>query len=48
MSVHDHEHSAAVSQRVKQLVATLERRGVTTETELDTMVRVETGPPPPY
>ncbi len=38
MSVHDHEHSAAVSQRVKQLVATLESSGLTSEIELDKLV----------
>ena len=36
--IHDHEHSAAVSQRVKSLVAELDRRGITTETELDALV----------
>jgi len=37
--VHDHEHSAQVSQRVKALVAQLERKGVTTEQQLDDLVQ---------
>ena len=36
--VHDHERSAAISQRVKNLVAELDRRGITTENELDSLV----------
>ncbi len=42
MSVHahDHERSAAVSNRVKALVATLEREGITNETELDALVEL--------
>lgn len=36
--LHDHERSAAVSNRVKSLVARLERDGVTTEAELDSVV----------
>jgi nitrile hydratase subunit alpha len=36
--LHDHERSAAVSNRVKLLVATLEREGITTEAELDNLV----------
>ncbi|MGB6985629.1 MAG: nitrile hydratase subunit alpha [Candidatus Aquilonibacter sp.] len=35
---HDHEHSAAVSNRVKGLVARLERDGFTTESDLDRIV----------
>jgi len=35
---HDHERSAAVSNRVKALVATLERNGLTSEAELDSLV----------
>ena len=37
--VHDHEHSAQVSQRVKTLIARLERSGVTTEQHLDDIVQ---------
>lgn len=36
--VHDHEHSANVSQRVKQLIARLEAQGVTSEQQLDAIV----------
>jgi nitrile hydratase subunit alpha len=36
--LHDHERSAAVSQRVKGLIARLERAGVTTEAQLDSLV----------
>src|SRR5579884_956383 len=36
--VHDHEHSAAVSRRVKTLIARLEGRGVTSERDLDSIV----------
>ena len=36
--VHDHEHSAAVSQSVKALIRELERKGITTEAKLDTLV----------
>jgi nitrile hydratase subunit alpha len=36
--VHDHEHSARVSQRVKALVCELQSRGVTTEQQLDGLV----------
>jgi nitrile hydratase len=36
--VHDHEHSAAVSQRVRGLIGRLERAGVTTEAQLDSLV----------
>ncbi|MBV8638537.1 MAG: nitrile hydratase subunit alpha [Candidatus Eremiobacteraeota bacterium] len=36
--MHDHERSAAVSNRVKSLVARLEREGITTEAELDSLV----------
>lgn len=36
--VHDHERSAEVSNRVKTLVARLEREGITTEAELDRIV----------
>lgn len=36
--LHDHDRSAAISQRVKDLVGELERKGVTTETELDSIV----------
>lgn len=36
--VHDHEHSAAVSQRVKRLIVQLERAGVATESQLDSLV----------
>ncbi len=36
--LHDHDRSAAISQRVKGLVGELERKGVTTETELDSIV----------
>ncbi len=36
--LHDHEGSAQVSQRVKRLVAQLERSGITTETHLDEIV----------
>lgn len=36
--VHDHEHSANVSKRVKALVARLAERGVTSEPELDSIV----------
>lgn len=38
MSVHDHEHSASVSQRVKHLIARLETQGVTSEQQLDALV----------
>ncbi len=37
---HDHERSAAVSNRVKALVATLEHNGVTSEAELDSLVEM--------
>jgi nitrile hydratase subunit alpha len=37
---HDHERSAAVSNRVKGLVAKLEQAGITTETELDALVEL--------
>lgn len=37
--VHDHEHSAKISQRVKALIADLEVRGVTSEAELDGIVQ---------
>lgn len=37
---HDHERSAAVSNRVKALVATLERDGITSEAELDSLVEM--------
>ena len=42
MSVHahDHERSAAVSNRVKGLVARLEDTGITTEAELDALVEL--------
>jgi hypothetical protein len=36
---HDHERSAAVSRRVTAIVAELERKGVTSERELDDLVR---------
>lgn len=36
--MHDHEHSAAVSLRVKELIARLESAGVTTESQLDSLV----------
>lgn len=36
--IHGHEHSAQVSQRVKQLIARLEARGVTSEQQLDALV----------
>lgn len=36
--VHDHEHSAKISQHVKQLIARLEARGVTSEQQLDAIV----------
>lgn len=36
--VHDHEHSAAVSQRVKRLIKHLEDAGITTEERLDSLV----------
>lgn len=40
MSVHthDHERSARISQHLKQLIARLEERGVTSEQQLDTIV----------
>jgi nitrile hydratase len=38
VSVHDHEASAKVSNRVKQLVAQLERRGILEEAALDRIV----------
>jgi nitrile hydratase subunit alpha len=38
--LHDHERSAAVSNRVKTLVARLENEGITTESELDTLVEL--------
>src|SRR5579884_787368 len=37
-NVHDHEHSAAVSRRVKALIAQLETRGLTSEAQLDSLV----------
>jgi nitrile hydratase len=37
--MHDHEHSAQVSQRVKTLIAQLERKGVTSEQHLDDLVQ---------
>jgi nitrile hydratase len=37
--VHDHEHSARVSQRVKALIGQLETSGVTSERELDGIVQ---------
>lgn len=37
--VHDHEHSAQVSQRVKTLIARLEHSGLTTEQHLDDLVQ---------
>lgn len=36
--VHDHEHSAGISQRVKGLIARLEAQGVTSERQLDQLV----------
>lgn len=36
--LHDHERSALVSQRVKGLVAQLERNGITSEAQLDDLV----------
>ncbi len=36
--IHDHEHSAQVSRRVKDLIAQLETKGVTSERELDGVV----------
>lgn len=36
--VHDHEHSAQISQRVNQLIARLEAKDVTNERQLDAMV----------
>jgi nitrile hydratase len=36
--VHDHEHSAAISQRVKTLIRRLEHAGITTETKLDALI----------
>ena len=36
--VHDHEHSAAISRKVKTLIARLEERGVTSEQQLDSIV----------
>jgi nitrile hydratase len=36
--VHDHERSAAISQRVKSLIARLQERGFTSERQLDEMV----------
>jgi nitrile hydratase len=36
--VHDHEHSAAVSRKVKALIGRLEERGVTSEQQLDSIV----------
>src|SRR5690348_7182617 len=36
--VHDHEHSAAISRKVKRLIARLEERGVTSEYQLDSIV----------
>ena len=36
--MHDHNHSASVSLRVKDLVAQLENRGITSESELDARV----------
>jgi nitrile hydratase len=36
--VHDHEHSAAISRRVKDLIARLETKGVTSERQLDALV----------
>ncbi len=38
--LHDHERSAAVSNRVKALVARLESEGVTTEGQLDSIVEM--------
>jgi nitrile hydratase len=37
-TLHDHEHSAAVSRRVKALIARLEDAGITTEAQLDSVV----------
>jgi nitrile hydratase subunit alpha len=36
--VHDHERSAAISQRVKRLISRLERAGIASETQLDSLV----------
>jgi nitrile hydratase len=36
--VHDHEHSAAVSERVKAVIARLERAGIASEAQLDALV----------
>jgi nitrile hydratase len=38
LHVHDHEHSAAISQRVKLLIGRLERAGITSESQLDATV----------
>ena len=38
MTMHDHEQSAVISQRVKSLVAELEREGITSESELDGLI----------
>lgn len=37
--VHDHEHSAQISQRVKSLIVRLEHKGVTSEQQLDGLVQ---------
>lgn len=36
--VHDHERSAAISQRVKKLIARLERAGIASENQFDSLV----------
>ncbi|HKU68279.1 MAG TPA: nitrile hydratase subunit alpha [Candidatus Baltobacteraceae bacterium] len=36
--IHDHEHSARISQRVKGLIARLEMQGLTSERDLDSLV----------
>src|SRR5579872_474088 len=36
--VHDHEHSAQISRRVRSLIARLEERGITSEQQLDSAV----------
>jgi len=36
---HDHNASAAISNRVKQLIGTLERRGILTEDQVDATIR---------
>lgn len=37
--LHDHERSAAISQRVKTLIGELEHKGITSERELDDLVQ---------